>query len=146
LEKDKGIFMNLIELLQNKSDDIIANAQKALLRSKIDSYEKVGNEETRERLFKLYNLIFRSIQEKNLNPIVNYAETIGRERFKSGFNLWEVQTAFNVMEEAIWLKILNELPHEKLAEALGLVSTVIGAGKDNLARAYVSLASNTKPN
>ena len=36
------------------------------------------------------------------------------------------------------------MPPDELARALGLVSTVLGAAKDSLARAYVSLASQTK--
>ena len=35
------------------------------------------------------------------------------------------------------------VPPGELAEALGLVGTVLGAAKDALARAYVSLASQT---
>jgi hypothetical protein len=64
--------------------------------------------------------------------------------FESGFDLWEVQTAFNVLEETIWRCILNEMQPEEYAEALGLVSTVLGTGKDTLARTYVTLASKTK--
>jgi hypothetical protein len=55
-----------------------------------------------------------------------------------------VQTAYNVLEEAIWLRILKDLQPAQYAEALGLVSTVLGAGKDALARTYVSLASKAK--
>jgi hypothetical protein len=35
------------------------------------------------------------------------------------------------------------MPPDAYAEALGLVTTALGAGKDALARAYVSLASET---
>jgi hypothetical protein len=76
--------------------------------------------------------------------MVAHTDSIARERFASGFDLWEVQTAFNVLEEAIWVHILKELPPTEYAEALGLVSTVLGTGKDTLARRYVSLASKTK--
>ena len=66
------------------------------------------------------------------------------KRYTAGFDLWEVQTAFNVLEEAIWVRVFKSVPPDALAEALGLVSTVLGAGKDTLARKYVSLASKTK--
>ena len=39
---------------------------------------------------------------------------------------------------------LDVYKRQELARALGLVSTVLGAAKDSLARAYVSLASQTK--
>jgi hypothetical protein len=54
-----------------------------------------------------------------------------------------VQSAFNSLEEVVWARMLAELPPAELAEALGLVSTVLGAGKDALARRYVSLAART---
>lgn len=72
-----------------------------------------------------------------------HAKTIAAERFEAGFDLWEVQTAFNVLEETIWRRILQELPLTEFAEALSLASTVLGAGKDTLARTYVTLASKT---
>jgi len=36
------------------------------------------------------------------------------------------------------------VPPERLAESLGLVSTVLGTGKDRLARTYVTLATRTQ--
>ena len=52
-----------------------------------------------------------------------------------------MQTAFNVLEEAIWQDVIVALPAEDLVEASGLLGTVLGAGKDTLARTWVSLAS-----
>jgi hypothetical protein len=46
-----------------------------------------------------------------------------------------------VLEETIWIRLVNTLPSGQMAEAAGLLSTVLGAGKDSLARTYVSLAS-----
>jgi hypothetical protein len=76
--------------------------------------------------------------------MIAHAEAIARERFDSGFDLSEVQTSFNVLEETIWKRILKSLPASDYAEALGLVSTVLGAGKDTVARTYVTMASKTK--
>lgn len=97
-----------------------------------------------QRLRDLYILTMRAVGDRKLGPIVAHAETIAQERYAQGFDLWEGQTAFNVLEEAIWNRIIKELPPTSYAEALGLVSTVLGAGKDSLARASVSLASKTK--
>ena len=41
----------------------------------------------------------------------------------------------------MWRQVVASVPPEDLAEATGLLSTVLGFGKDVLARAYVSLAS-----
>jgi hypothetical protein len=136
--------MTLNELLQERTAVIMEDASEAMSRAHLRSYEKSGTEHTHQRLKALLVLTARAVKERNLGPMVAHADSIARERFASGFDLWEVQTAFNVLEEAIWTHILKELPPTEYAEALGLISTVLGTGKDTLARRYVSLASKTK--
>ncbi len=136
--------MDLDYLLQHQSEEIIADAFRGLERSHLRNYEIVGNERAHQRLKALYVLTVRAVHEKNLGPMIAHAETIARERYDAGFDLYEVQTAFNVLEEAIWMRILKNMPPMEFGTALGLVSTVLGAGKDALARTYVTLASKSK--
>ena len=49
--------------------------------------------------------------------------------------------AFNVLEEALWRHVVTGTAPDDLPDAIGLVATVLGAGKDSLARTYVMLAS-----
>jgi len=136
--------MNLIQLLHERSNEITEAACGAMARSHAKNYEKAGAEHIHQRIKALYVLTARAVKEKNLGPMIAHAETIARERFNAGYDLWEVQTAFNVLEESIWTMVVKELPPSDYGEALGMVSTVLGAGKDTLARRYVSLASKTK--
>lgn len=55
----------------------------------------------------------------------------------------EVQAAFNVLEETIWQLVIARLPNDELLESAGLIGTVLGAGKDALARTWVALATRT---
>jgi hypothetical protein len=136
--------MTLNDLLHERTAQIIEDAASAMARAHVKSYEKAGAEHTHQRLKALFVLTSRAVKERNLGPMVAHADSIARERFAAGYDLWEVQTAFNALEEAIWTRILKEMPPAEYAEALGLVSTVLGTGKDTLARRYVSLASKTK--
>jgi hypothetical protein len=136
--------MNLLQLLHERSNEITEAACEAMTRSHAKNYEKAGAEHIHQRIRALYVLTVRAVKEKNLGPMIAHAETIARERFAAGYDLWEVQTAFNVLEESIWTRVLKELPPTDYGEALGMVSTVLGAGKDTLARRYVSLASKMK--
>ena len=136
--------MSFVELLQTHQNEILRLAFDSVKRSQLKNYEKSGDEHTQQRLKALFVLAVRAIKERNLGPMIAHAETIAHERFSAGYDLSEVQTAFNVLEETIWMDILKHLPATDYAEALGLVSTVLGAGKDSLARRYVSLASKTK--
>lgn len=136
--------MDLNQLLREQHDNIVKDAFQLMERCQLKNYQKVGDEHSRQRLKALFTLTVRAVKERNLGPMIAHAETIAQERYASGFDLWEVQTAFNVLEEAIWVRIIKELPPAEYAEALGLVSTILGAGKDKLAREYVSLASKMK--
>lgn len=136
--------MDLHDLLHAHAADIIGDAEEAMKRARLRSYEKAGAESTHQRLKALFVLTARAAKEKNLGPMIAHADAIARERFEAGYDLWEVQTAFNVLEEAIWVRILKQLPPEEFAQALGLVSTVLGVGKDTLARRYVSLATKSR--
>ena len=75
--------------------------------------------------------------------MIDYARQLAAERFESGYDLSDVQGAFNALEEAAWSGLCARLQPEQLALSLGLVSTVLGAAKDAFAREYVSLASRT---
>jgi hypothetical protein len=136
--------MELAQLLHDSSDEILAAANLAVERTNLKNYIRDGKEHTHQRLKALFVLTTRAVKERNLGPMIAHAETIARERFNAGFDLAEVQTAFNVLEEAMWTRIVQAIPPDEYSEALGLVSTVLGAGKDALARTYVSLASKSR--
>jgi hypothetical protein len=136
--------MELSKLLHERMNEIISEAEASLSRSHLTHYEKEDAEHNRQKLKALYVLAVRAIAEKNLGPMLAYAETVARERYEASFDLSEVQTAFNVLEEAAWRFVVKNLPPVEYGEAIGMISTVLGAGKDMLARTYVMLASKSK--
>jgi hypothetical protein len=136
--------MDLYTFLHDRTTAILTEAQVAVERTNLRHYREAGPEHTHQRLRALLVLTTRAAKDRNLGPMIAHADEVARERFSSGYDLWEVQTAFNVLEEAIWSRIIKELPATDFASALGLVSTILGAGKDTLARRYVSLATKTR--
>jgi hypothetical protein len=136
--------MNIIQLLENHTYDNVDEAFQSIQCIKLQGYLKAGDEKTKEKLRLLHNTLVECVKEKSLIPMVNHADYIAKERFAAGYDLYEVQTAINALEEVIWKKIFAEIKPNELAESLGLVSTVLGAGKDTLARTYVSLATKSK--
>jgi hypothetical protein len=115
----------------------------AAIRHSRTHYESAPPDETRRRLEALYDEVSRAVSRRDLARIKQYARDLGAERFRSGYDLSEVQGAFNALEEAMWSTLCAHLQPDELAFSLGLVSTVLGAAKDALAREYVSLASRT---
>jgi len=136
--------MKINEILLNNQTEIINESFAALERSHLKHYSSARADENWQRLAALFDLTLKAVKTKSLTDMVNYSEKIAKERYDSGFDLHEVHTAYNVLEEAIWNTIIKEAEAKDLAEDLGLVSTVLGTGKESLAVCYVSLAGKKK--
>jgi hypothetical protein len=122
--------MDLYVELAAARTGIVDEAQASLEDLHQQHYESAGELITRQRLDELFT------------AVVAYADAVATERLASGFDVSEVQAAFNVLETAMWRRVVATAPPEDLAESIGLVGTVFGAAKDALARGYVSLASH----
>jgi hypothetical protein len=136
--------MNLHQYLHDRGPDIVADAEQIVRRSHLEHYEKEGPEHLHQRLKALLVLTTRAVKERNLGPMIAHATSVAHERYSAGYDLSEVQTAFNALEEVIWKRIVQDFPPAQYGEALGLIGTVLGSGKDALARRYVALASKSK--
>lgn len=133
--------MDVAALLVTQEAEVLDEAYDALERSHVTHYEAAGESFTRKGLADLFHLVVASIGDRDLAEMSIYAEKIAETRFDQGFDISEVQMAFNALEEAMWRRVVAGTPPDQLAEAVGLLSTVLGFGKDALARKYVSLAS-----
>lgn len=131
----------LLDLLRRNEPVILSESFEGLTRCRLTHYESAGAEEMRRRLARLFALLADAVAERDLEPVLAYAREVARQRFTEGVDLQEVQSAINVLEEAVWRRIVKEVPPEGLAEALGLVSTVLGVCKDTMASTYVALAT-----
>lgn len=129
------------DVLVQQRAEVLDDALAALGRSHLVHYEQSGEEVTRERLDELFDLVVGALRSRQLGPVSRYCEELAQQRFEAGFGISEVQTAFNVLEEAMWRRVVVGVQPSDLAEAIGLLSTILGFGKDVLARRYVSLAS-----
>lgn len=132
--------MDLLTVLAAEAD-ILEDATAALGRAAPKHYGAIDDSERRARLGRLLELVTNSIRQRDLIPMVDHANQLATERFHAGYDIGEVQCAFNVLEEIIWGRLVEQVPSTELAEAAGLLTTALGAGKDALARTYVSLAS-----
>jgi hypothetical protein len=136
--------MNLENLLKEKADKIISDSEAILEKSQIHQTDKVGKTTYHKYLKNLFSLTVKCIKSKSLIPINEYAEKIAKERYEAGFDLYEVQHAMNILEETLWMAIINDLNPEEYEEALRITSTILGSGKEALAGTYVSLACKNK--
>jgi hypothetical protein len=134
--------MDLVGVVQANRDQVMQVATERFSRSHLHHYEAVAPDQSLGRLDDLLNVVLDCLERRTLVPIWTYSETIAGERFNAGFDIAEVQAAFNVLEEALWRVVISRLAPEDLLEATGLLGTTIGAGKDNLARTWLCLATS----
>lgn len=133
--------MDVATMFRDAEDTVLEEACSTLGRSHVTHYEAAGDAFTRQGMRDLLRLVVDAIRDRDLAEMSVYAEQVARRRFDQGFDLAEVQAAFNALEEAMWRHLVDTAQPEELAEAVGMLSTVLGYGKDTLARTYVSLAS-----
>lgn len=133
--------MDLATLLLQSQSSILEDSHAALESSHVHHYEAAGQEFTRQRLEDLFTLVVSAIRDRDLAQVSVFSRRIAEERFNQGFDIGEVQAAFNALEQSMWHQVVTSTAPEDLAEATGLLSTVLGFGKDVVARSYVELAS-----
>lgn len=134
--------MNTAELLEQHRASIVDTAEAALGRAHARHYESAGANEARRRLETLFDGVLTAAESRDLGDMLAYSRGLAAQRFSAGYDLSEIQTAFNALEEAMWSCLLSELRPDQLAEPLALVSTILGASKDALVREWVSLATH----
>ena len=134
----------LIEVLLRERAGVIETACFVIRHVLANHYGAATEEETRRRLERLYDHVLSAARCRNLGPIVEYAQHVAVERYDRGYTLTELQAAFNALEEAIWERLVADMPPQEIAEGLTLVSAIFGVAKDTLACAYVAASARAR--
>jgi len=98
--------------------------------------------ERRQDMEHLFELIQRCVHEGHCEPIIGPSQQMAADRFAAGIEIAEIQAAFTVLEDVLWRHLADAVSGDQRLETLRLVSVILGAGRDALARTYVSLASH----
>jgi malate dehydrogenase (oxaloacetate-decarboxylating) len=135
--------IELVDLLRERADDMVKDAAVELHRAHLEHYEAEGIDAAQRRLADLLDQILFCLETGRADAIIDWAARVGHERFAVGYDLFEIQTAINVLEEALWRRVMSSLGPQDLGHALGMANSILGMAKDKLAREYVALSSNT---
>ena len=88
----------------------------------------------------LFRLVVRCMGAGRAEPAIRPCEQIAAHSYAAGMDLAELLGPFNVLAEVLWRHLADGLSGDQLVPALGLLNAIVGAGKDAMARTYVSLA------
>ena len=126
--------MDLAALLLESQSGIVEESYATLERSHVNHYEAAGEEFTRQRLDELFLLVVSAIRDRDLAQVSVFSRRVAEERFNQGFDIGEVQAAFNALEQTILRKEHDAeavaalaRAHARLAASGGVVGTSQGA-------------------
>jgi negative regulator of replication initiation len=133
----------LESILRDLRDALVERALHELHEARLFHYER-DREQTYARMAQLFDAALRCIAEGAADAVVEHADRIARERFEGGYDLGEVQTSINIMEEVLIARVVASEPPDRVAGSLCVINTIFSMTKDTLARAYVSLAGKQR--
>jgi malate dehydrogenase (oxaloacetate-decarboxylating)(NADP+) len=128
-------------LLSQRKHLILEDAVDELQRARLEHYLADGEALAHERMARLLELVLVALRTQSVDCMVDYVTAIAHDRFARQYRLSEVQTSFNVLQEALWNQVLAVVEPQSVAHSLGLVLAVLDIAKDTLARVYVELTS-----
>jgi len=131
-------------VLASAEDRVIDEAVTVLAQRDQALHHPAGPDGRRREVRQLFRLVLRCVRAGRAGPIGKPCEQIAAHCYAAGIDLSEEQEAFNVLAEVLWPHLAGALAGEQLVEALGLLSAIVGAGKDAMARTYVALATGDR--
>jgi methylmalonyl-CoA decarboxylase len=90
----------------------------------------------------LFDLIQRCVHEGHCEPIIGPSQQMAADRFAAGIEIAEIQAPFTALEDVLWRYLADAVSGDQRLGTLRLVGVILGAGRDAMARTYVSLASH----
>jgi methylmalonyl-CoA decarboxylase len=131
-------------VLLSAEDRVIDEAVAALAQRGQAHQQSPGPDGRRRDVRQLFRLVLRCLHAERAKPIIRPSEQIATHCYAAGIDLAEIQEAFDVLAEVIWRQLAGALADGQLIQALGLLSAIVGAGKDAMARTYVALATRDR--
>ena len=126
----------LIDILRESEQSIVEKAAVNLGNYRLKQYEMAKLSEIEWWLGALFSALCDSIQQESLKPFLEYSEKLGKLRAEKGFDLKEVQIAYNLLEEHIWEVVLEKGNPKTRVEDLTQIAEIVAAGKDKLTKWY----------
>ncbi len=114
---------------------VVGDAAGALRHRGAGHYLAEGPE---AKLGRLFDTIVAAIESRDPMIVADYCGQVAEDRVRAGFDLREVQAAVNLLEEALWDHAGPTLSTNPAA--LAAVAAAFNAGRDSVARVYVTCA------
>lgn len=131
--------MTLLELCYNKPDLILLDSTDSLIRADLPHYVDLSPGLIRFRILKLQQALIKCIENQSCDKLLEYMKTVAVERFNQHYDLYEILTVINILEESLWKRISEFVDDDEKYKAMKKVSYLFNAAKEKLISEYASL-------
>ncbi len=142
MEISAQIPAELSAVLADARDQVIGEALAALSERNQAGCLAASPAERHQDMEHLFDLIERCVHEGHCEPIIGPSQQMAADQFAAGIEIAEIQAVFTVLEDVLWRHLADAVSGDQRLETLRFVDVILGAGRDALARTYVSLASH----
>lgn len=129
--------MTIVDLFEQYQDIILLEVTENMERVNLKHYEEDSENKLRQKMARTYYVFKEAISKETFDPLKKYLERVGEERYASGYELYELQTALNILEECIWKQVDEKVPKKDQLDAFISITKYMSNAKLTLAKVYV---------
>ena len=142
MERSAQLPAEVSAVLADARDRVVGEAVAALSERDQAGCFAASPAERHQDMEHLFDLIQRCVHEGHCEPIIGPSQQMAADGSAAGIEIAGIQAAFTVLEDVLWRNLADAVSGDQRPGTLRLVSVILGAGRDALARTYVSLASH----
>ncbi len=128
----------LIRALEEHKDEVVIRVCNRLQKFSFSHYETICFEQHQERERQFLDVIITQLQNEQSDCLASYLEQLVDLRGNEGYSLKEVEEAFDMVEDTLWLVLSRYWPLEQsLLEGLSILRKLFQEIKNSLGELFL---------
>ncbi len=128
----------LIKLIEEHKEELLMRTCNKLQRFSQSHYESIAYEKHLEREELFLNVLLHTLQDETSDSLPEYVRQLVGERANEGYQLKEIEEAFDIVEDTLWEVLPKYCPlEESLIDVLAIVRKLIRQAKNSLGQLFL---------
>lgn len=129
---------HLISMIEEHREELVVRVCNRLQKFSSSHYETICFEQHQEREELFLFVILQHLQNENSDALVRYLEDLVEQRTGEGYNLQEIEEAFDIVEDGLWQVLSKYWPLEQsLIEGLSILRKIFQEIKNSLGQLFL---------
>ena len=128
----------LINAIEEHKEELLVRICNRLQIFSPSHYEAISFEQHQEREELFLSVILQKLREDDSASLNHYIEFLVNQRSNEGYNLGEIEEAFDIVEDTLWEVLVKYWPLEQsLIQALSLIRKLFHETKNSFAQLFL---------